>query len=242
MHYVKYLIVPEDVEQVVLDRYCGSDVPFFGEIVFADGARMVIDVVTTSGDRGASLQTQGVLYDNHGTQLTCTKPNDGIFGIYEARDDVVTYSVIITTSGNVQFHNDVIFMAELLDQVANAGVFSPPGLPLPLGAAGCSRHELDCLLHRVRHRLDVVRRRENGDNVAGYANSLTLVSDVLRDTDWSLHDVLVALCSFIDSCGLEDHLDAYLSAMSMPRYEDEPGDRSHNLGYSALWFPEERHT
>jgi hypothetical protein len=73
---------------------------FDREIVFGDGRRMAIQVVTTNDREGA--WTQGVLFSPEGGELGCTEPGDSLEGEYcvdvEDEDGTHTYTVTVEAS------------------------------------------------------------------------------------------------------------------------------------------------
>lgn len=240
MHYVKYLIVPEDIEQAVRDRRRPAGGLFFKEVTFVDGASMAFGTVAPEGDYIDAVRMQGILFDSDDCPFGATETRNSICGEYSVRGDESEYSVIVTTPSNIQFHNDVIRMAELLVLAEAAGVFSSAEVQIRLASVDWTQRDLDRFMSRVRHRLEAARHREDSDENTESTDSMMIVSNVLFDMDWSLHDVLVALCSFIDSCGLVDHLDAYLSTMSGPWFDGELIGGSNDLGHPAVPIPEER--
>ena len=89
MLYEALLILPKDKVDL-LEKYCrfpaadckAGETLFDKELVFSDGNRMAIQVITSLSPIEETAWTQGVLFDPMGNELGCTDVSDSFAGDY----------------------------------------------------------------------------------------------------------------------------------------------------------------
>lgn len=99
----EFLYVPEEIV-ADMDRLLNEtdsklvkdSVQFDQEVVFDNGFRMAIQVISSLDPATETCWTQGVLFDAVGNELDCTTVGDSFLGEYTCEYDGITYEAVVS--------------------------------------------------------------------------------------------------------------------------------------------------